>query len=228
MAAGIGFQNAESSSITVRTYDAESGEILSDETYDLDIKEDVHASAGRGRERIFAGGVGVERDGLSEFSLRVYDAEDGRFLWEGRLNLKVDSGELDTVRVTARVQPRAVLRFTSQATSGAGQPYFLLRAMNPETGQLAWSDQFSAALGGPARAERVHDATVEPAGASAPDIDFRIRMFDEQGRQMLWEDKLSPVLAEDTAWTGQGSEAAPGFLPGSSLVDQEPKRGADI
>ena len=48
VAAGIGYENAESSKLTVKTYDAESGAILTDETFDLDVREDaVHAVNGR-------------------------------------------------------------------------------------------------------------------------------------------------------------------------------------
>ena len=37
VAAGVGYENAETSTITVKTYDAENGAILSDETYELNV-----------------------------------------------------------------------------------------------------------------------------------------------------------------------------------------------
>ncbi len=40
VAAGIGYENAETSKLTVKTYDAESGAVLTDETFDLDVRED--------------------------------------------------------------------------------------------------------------------------------------------------------------------------------------------
>ena len=58
VAAGFGFQDAESSSITVKTYDAETGQVLSADTYELDIKDDGPPSS-HPPTRIFAGGVGV-------------------------------------------------------------------------------------------------------------------------------------------------------------------------
>jgi len=57
VAAGFGFQDEEVSFITVKTYDAQSGDVLSAETYELDIKDDGPASS-HPRTRIFAGGVG--------------------------------------------------------------------------------------------------------------------------------------------------------------------------
>src|SRR5690348_16170354 len=112
--AGFGFQDETTSFITVKTYDAQSGEVLSAETYELDIKDDGPPSS-RPSTRIFAGGLGVGSGGLSEFTLRVYDASNGRFLWEGRLNLTVgDHPESNSHRVTALVRPRgAVTRVAS-------------------------------------------------------------------------------------------------------------------
>ena len=52
VAAGFGFQDEDVSSITVKTYDAQSGEVLSAETYELDIKDDGPSSS-HPRTRIF-------------------------------------------------------------------------------------------------------------------------------------------------------------------------------
>ena len=63
VAAGVGYENAETSTITVKTYEAESGAILSDETYELNVREDTASAGSQPRERIFAGGVGPGVDG---------------------------------------------------------------------------------------------------------------------------------------------------------------------
>jgi hypothetical protein len=219
VAAGFGFQNAESSSITVKIYDAETGEVLSDDTYDLDIKEEQPLTGAQPLERVFAGGIGLGANGLSEFTLRVYDAANGRFLWEGRLNLNVNSGsESDVVRVAAHVRPSATVRMVSEAAALNGQPYFFLRAVNPVTGQLVWSDQFSTEGPGGVRAERIN----RPAGGvdamTLQDIDFRIKMFDDAGRQLLWEDRVASSVEDEASLSDPGSEASAGVLPGTSVV----------
>ena len=105
VAAGFGFQDEEVSSITVKTYDAQTGEVLSADTYELDIKDDG-PPAGHPPTRIFAGGVGAGTGSLSEFTLRVYDASNGRFLWEGRLNFTAgdirSSGHTESWRMSIR------------------------------------------------------------------------------------------------------------------------------
>jgi len=214
VAAGFGFQDEESSFITVKTYNAQSGEVLSAETYELDIKDDG-PPASHPRTRIFAGGVGVGSGSLSEFTLRVYDASDGRFLWEGRLNLTAgDHPEGATHRVAARVQPRAaVTRVASQ--SKEAQPYFVLRALNPQTGQLVWSDEFSteAPL---VRVERISRSVVGMTGTSPRDIEFRIKMPDQAGRRWLWEDKVEPAEDAEVSAPEASDEA------GLSRRDRQP------
>jgi hypothetical protein len=212
VAAGVGYENAETSTITVKTYDAENGAILSDETYELNVREDVASADSQPRERIFAGGVGPGADGLSAFTLRVYDSATGRFLWEGLLNLSggnQDSGS--TLRVVAQLgAPQATVTQVRSRGATDGQPQFFLRAVDSVTGQLVWTDHFSAGAGKVARAERVGRAVVgqtEGLAALSQQIEFRIRMMDDRGRQVLWEDTIEPTL-EDTDIVAGQDEAA--------------------
>lgn len=223
VAAGLGYQDADSSSITVKTYDAVTGTVLSAENYELDIKDDA-PSGSEPRTRIFAGGVGVGADGLSEFTIRVYDAVTGRFLWEGRLNLGVgiDSG-VAASPVVAMVQSRAAVLKISTRPRTSGQPYFVLRAMNPETGQVVWADQFST---DPAnvRVERINRSVIGMNGVIPREIDFRIKMPDEAGRQLLWEDQVIAGEEADLA-KPERSEDNPRILPAvPSGLDQRHKR----
>ena len=212
VAAGVGYENAETSTITVKTYDAESGEILSEETYDLNVREDAVSAGSQPLERIFAGGVGPGADGLSTFTLRVYDAATGRFLWEGLLNLSVDNEEFgSTHRVVAHlVAPQARVTQIHSQSAIDGQPQFFLRAVDSETGQLMWTDQFSAGAGKLARPERVSRAVVgQTEGFAAPSqqIEFRIRMTDDRGRQILWEDTIEPT-GDETGLAAAYDDAA--------------------
>ena len=201
VAAGIGYENAETSKLSVKTYDAESGVILTDETFELDVREDAASLDNAPRERIFAGGVGPGDDGLSSFTLRAYDAATGMFLWEGLLNLTAGNHEAGSpYQVVAHlVTPQVtVTRIRNQETVD-GQPQFFLRAVDQATGQLAWTDHFSAGVGAFARTEHVNRAVVgqtEELATSSQQIEFRIRMMDNQGRQVKWEDTIKPAVEE--------------------------------
>jgi hypothetical protein len=223
VAAGVGYENAETSTITVKTYDAENGAILSEETYELNVREDAAPAGSQPSERIFAGGVGPGADGLAAFTLRVYDAATGRFLWEGLLNLNVSDQESgSTHRVVAHLAPQATVTQVRSRGAIDGQPQFFLRAVDPATGHLVWTDQFSAGAGRFARAEPVSRAVVgqtEWLAAPSQQIEFRIRMLNERDRQILWEDTIEPTVDETDvaaghdaaaenlpAWRGEGPE----------------------
>ena len=224
VAAGVGYENAEAATITVKTYDAETGVILSDETYDLNVKEDTAIAGNQLRERIFAGGVGPGADGLSAFRLRVYDSATGQFLWEGILNLGVGNQESGSShRAVAHIAPSqaTVTQVRSRGVIG-GQPQFFLRAVDSATGQLVWTDHFTTGPGAMARVERIGRAVVgltEGLMGPSPQIEFRVQMMDDHGRQMLWEDTMEPSVEgtdmaagyDDAAenlpvWRGEGPE----------------------
>lgn len=212
VAAGVGYENAETATITVKTYDADTGSILSDETYDLNVREDAESAGDLPRERIFAGGVGPGADGLSAFRLRVYDSATGQFLWEGVLNLGVGNHESDSShRAVAHLAPpqATVTQVLSRGAVG-GQPQFFLRAVDLATGQLVWTDHFAAGAGPLARVERISRAVVgQTEGLMGPlqQIEFRIRMMDDRGRQMLWEDTMKPTVEGTDMAAGYNDEA---------------------
>ena len=212
VAAGVGYENAETSTITVKTYDAENGEILSDETYELNVREDAASAGSQPRERIFAGGVGSGADGLSEFTLRVYDAATGRFLWEGLLNLSAGNQESgSTHRVVAHLAaPQATVTQVRSRGAIDGQPQFSLRAVDSVTGQLVWTDHFSARAGTFARAEQISRAAVNQTEGSATlsqQIEFRIRMMDDRNREIMWEDTIEPTVEEADVIAGHDDAA---------------------
>ena len=91
-----------------------------------------------------------------------------------------------------------------------GQPQFFLRAVDSASGQLVWTDHFSAGSGTLARAERIGRAVVgQTEGFSVPSqqIEFRIRMFDDGSRKMLWEDTIEPSAEETDVAVGQDDAA---------------------
>jgi len=91
-----------------------------------------------------------------------------------------------------------------------GQPQFLLRAVDPATGQLVWTDQFSAGAGRLARAERISRAVVgqtEGLTALSQQIEFRILMLNDRNRQILWEDTIEPIVEETDVAAGHGDAA---------------------
>lgn len=202
VAAGFGYEVGDVSTITVKIYDPQSGEVLSDDTYELNVKEDSSAKGVQPQERIFAGGVGPGATDLSNFVLRVYDAKTGKFQWEGNLNLTPRDAESSGQLVSTLVPRRATVTKIREAAATVPQPSFLLRALDPETGGLVWEDEFSTDGKGRVRMDRVTDRLSGDDGNAAGlsrSFDFRIRMFEADGRHLLWEDQFAQQDAEDAA-----------------------------
>ncbi len=199
VAAGFGYQIGDVSMITVKTYDPVTGDVLSDETYELNVNEEGAADSPVPSERIFAGGVGAGATGLSNFTIRVYEASSGKFLWEGNLNLTPQGGADESGHrqpVVDRGTRQAIVTRAANQDHEASRPYFLLRAVDPETGGLVWEDQFSTD-GAFARWERIGYRIFgrdEPAARVPHEFDFRIRMWDREGRRLLWEDRLTGIV----------------------------------
>jgi len=191
LAAGFGFQSAGASMIMVRTYDALTGAILSDDAFDLSVNEDGATGGDEWRGRIFAGGIGTDSTGKSKFLLSAYDAGTGKFLWEGQLNL-LRSGDDGVAKVKAHVtQNRAQTLIMTSNRPKTVDTFFSLRAVNPITGSLVWQDQF---VPGSRRRSQVQGVSIDEAyqvqtnNALSHVFELVVRTYDRGSGGLLWED----------------------------------------
>lgn len=224
VAAGFGYQIGDTSTITVKVYDAESGEVLSDESYELNVNEGDNPRSNRSQERIFAGGVGLGATDLSNFVLRVYDARTGRFQWEGQLNLTPREGGGAGQMISTLDHRRATITRIHAGEPSRRQPSFLLRALDPLTRRLVWEDEFSTDGAGSGRIQRIAARMIGLDGQSTEGshlFDFRIRMFDNSGRAVLWEDQVSQQETEEE--THEAADDQAHMLPAWPWqIQQEP------
>jgi hypothetical protein len=209
VAAGFGYQIGTVSTIAVKVYDAESGDILSDEVYELSVKESDGVRSSRG-PRIFAGGVGLGATDLSNFVLRVYDANTGVFQWEGRLNLVQPDGKAGGQLVSTVLPRRATVTKWRVVEATVEQPVFLLRAMDVATGMLVWEDEFTTVRTRIPRAQLIAGPSIQPESiplASSHTFNFRIRMYDPSGKKVLWEDQLSQRESDEGSEQSHSDQA---------------------
>lgn len=216
LAAGFGFQAAGSSLITVRTYNVPTGAILSEDSFDVSVKEEGAAEYDGNRGRVFAGGIGADILGKSAFMLRVYDAETGRFLWEGQLNLlNVSEDGVSTVKATITPKPASAVPAADRAPQ-AFQSLFSVRAVNPLTGRLVWQDQFV-----PGTRKRPRSAGVvwrnfsgkpvnEPIGHI---FDLVVRTYDRASGILLWEDSFEEIDRIEELGSAPETNAYPQAIP---------------
>ncbi len=200
VAAGFGYQIGDISTITVKVYDAATGEVLSEDVYELSVMEEHRAAPDTSWGRLFAGGVGLGSADLSNFVLRVYDARTGKFQWEGQLNLTPheESGTGQTISFVAPRHAPATMIDTNEPA--IRQPIFSLRAMEISTGRVVWEDQFSADGFGTTKFQQVAARLIgldETSAVVTHAFDFRIRMFDFTAQEVLWEDQVSQQGSEE-------------------------------
>ncbi|MGC4099330.1 MAG: hypothetical protein QM706_19675 [Nitrospira sp.] len=227
VAAGFGYQIGTVSTIAVKVYDAESGDTLSDEVYELAVKESDGAVSNRG-PRIFAGGVGLGATDLTDFVLRVYDANTGVFQWEGRLNLMQPDRKTWGQVVSATPLRRATVMKIQVADATMEQPVFLLRAMDAVTGMLVWEDEFTTVGMRIARAHQIAGQSAQSDSLSLArphTFNFKIRMYDSSGRKVLWEDQLAQQ--EPNEGPEQSHRDQADILPAwPHLPEEEPAAGS--
>ncbi|MBH0179444.1 MAG: hypothetical protein HP491_16680 [Nitrospira sp.] len=224
VAAGFGYQDSVESTITVKVYNPASGEVLSEDVYELSVKEDSFGGSNGSAGRIFAGGVGLGATDLSSFVVRVYDAKTGEFQWSGRLNL-TPGDESEAGRLISTVVPRrATIMKIHDIDTAAQSPLFVLRAVDVSTGGVLWEDEFSADGEGVAKVRQITTRVMDAVeGALVADLfEFRIRVFAQDGRTVLWEDQVLQEPADEEAQSVVDDRAQ--MLPAwTGTTEQDPK-----
>ncbi len=216
LAAGFGFQGPASSMITIRTYQARSGAVLSEDSYDLNVLDDGRPSGQESPGRIFAGGIGLDSSGQSKFLLRVYDAATGKFQWEGQLNLR-SQGEEGAASPTASLVPvrPSTWRASAQGPS-AIQAHLSLRAVDPRTGGVVWQDKFIPGSHSKGQAQGIvfQQPSVSGVENSIGHVfDLVVFTFDRVSGRLLWRDSFEELDEFDSRGSERDSEVHPQTLP---------------
>jgi hypothetical protein len=215
LAAGFGFQAADSSMITVRTYHAQTGALLSEDSFELNVKEEGVAEHDQNKGRIFAGGMGLDATGKFKFILRVYDAESGKFLWEGQLNL-LRPGEGGMTKTAILTRNERIVVHPTALKEKALQTLFSVRAINPITGGVVWQDQFVPGAKKKVKAavmlgERTGGVKVgEPIGHV---FDLVVKTYERNSGKLLWQDSFEELAHIDEPLSESEGEPRPQVIP---------------
>lgn len=216
LAAGFGFQSSASALITIKTYHTRTGTVLSEESFDLNVKDDGMSSNEAQRGRIFAGGIGVDPAGPGRFLLRAYDAVTGRFLWEGQLSFggRQDDSNVRPIATLAPLRSKRQPSLVSDQT--AVQVYLSLRAMDARTGHIVWEDRFIPGVGRTEWKGLVHFNHVGYAHreeSTAYVFDLVVRALDLGSARLVWQDSFEDHEEFEDAGGGREEELQPQTLP---------------
>ncbi len=215
VAVGFGYQHGGTSSIRIRTYDMESGDLLSEDQFDLNVVGGDSKDGEPAGDRVFAGAVALSEEGLSNFPMRVYDALTGQFLWQGQMNF-VDVSSDDPRRrvrwVSPVRHPKPIARLVSTSTAVPIESTYVVQAVDPESGQPIWQQIFRSAK---PVAESItsenHPSKSAPVSGTARDYEIVVRFYEVESGKLVWSDRLS---TRDQ--------------PEETIVEESPDRAAPI
>ncbi len=214
--AGLGIRIADMSSFLLRTYDAHSGELISEDEFELTVDEESAAEVEAGGGRVYAVGSGLGQGGLLTLVVRAYDARTGDLLWEDDLNPSLDAKPTLTSFQTTGTQTLQPEHSGSQIRP-VFQSSFIVRSLNSRTGEVIWEDEFHA-----------HHEAPDPSRprSSLGDeelvdhhFSIQIRTFDTATGEFLWEDQFYPEQMDTEAsdeeaesdWFGPAEEPSTSY-----------------
>jgi len=164
-------------------YELRMARFLSDETYELNVREDASVRREfQPRERIFAGGVGSRADGLSSVHAPSLMIGYRPVFWEGVLNLSAGKSEsVPHKSWPILLAPRATVD-PEVRNRGAidGQPIFSFVLSIRHRTACAWTDQFL-----PPCPDAPHELTPDRTGTPFIHLCLRQPLDDRHARVLL-------------------------------------------
>lgn len=215
---------------TLRAYEAETGAVVWDTTWDLaggsDVPRGTAIAVSNGR--VFLGGFATNRAGNTDWVVRAYDASDGALLWHDQRDMAGDTDGAHT------------LAADNDAVYAGGSGYrgstatTVLRALDARDGSVLWEDASRTGRAGNTFVRRVKVAGGRVfAGILQQDsatglVKSVIAAYGPGDGTQLWEGALNPSprnVLEDlhasdgyVVATGQGGAACVNNSPTSDCA----------
>lgn len=218
LATAFGYQNDESSTVLVKTFDLKTGALVSEASFTLPGVEETSLSDGASPARILAGGARVAAQGADmKLTLRVYDAQSGRYLHEVTLNVAgdVEAGVLPTpVLGPGPKRPMARRAGLSVESPKDEAPMFLIRAVDPSDERVVWHTEFEPTGSAIGNLERIRYRLLPRETPIVKDqkYDFQVRMYDHRTGEMIW-DNASSLLVKPAGSPSREDETLGKVLP---------------
>lgn len=187
--AGLGIRTKEMSSFILRSYDAHTGDMITEDEFDLTVDEESEAAIDAGGGRVYAVGSGLNADGGLSLLVRAYDAGTGQLLWEDELNPAHGlEGRTTAYETTGR--PVLASLVEGQSLWPTAQSLYLVQAAHTPTGKIFWQDEFLTSW------RRDQDEgnrfSLSDPQVLALSFSIMVRTFDTATGDLLWRDEFNP------------------------------------
>ena len=203
---GFTSSSPQADSAMIRVYDARSGALHWQDTFDsggvfAEVNRIALGADGSGRMLAFAAGRGTRSDGHNEWIVRAYDAKTGALQWQDVLAGGVFN---DAESVTTDGQHVFAGGFTTDNTMNSR--HFTVRAYDALNGTLLWQDRVASGMQGFAGGDAAVQVASEglrlvAAGVitDANGFHFAVRTYDTVTGGLLWADQLNTGGGVDNA-----------------------------
>lgn len=233
LATAFGYQNDESSTVLVKTFDLKTGTLLSENSFTLPGVEETSFNNGVVVARILAGGARIVGQGELALTLRVYEAHSGRYLHNVNLNVAADAeaGVLPTP-IIGRVASRGIVRLTSGAMAEPANeeaPMFFIRAVDPSNEHVVWQTEFESAESAIGKVERIRYRLLPGESPVVKDqkYDFQVRMYNHRTGDLMWKD-ASSLLVKPAGSPSREDETLGKVLPAWPSEEHDDASAATI
>ncbi|MEX5212530.1 MAG: PQQ-like beta-propeller repeat protein [Nitrospiraceae bacterium] len=192
VAVGFGYQQGSTSLIRIRTYDAGTGDPLSEERFELNVVGEDPKKSDTSGDRVFAGAAYLDSQTISEFPMRVYDARSGGYLWQGNLNF-VTPGSGDPRQQTGAggLRPSRRLRLIRDATLSTVESSLIVQAVDRLSGQPVWRQTFTPRKDQSERVASESQTDRNETESDNRDYEVIVRSYDRETEELIWTDRLS-------------------------------------
>jgi hypothetical protein len=191
VAVGFGYQRGNTSLIRIRTYDAETGDLLSEERFDLNVVGEDPTKTESNGDRVFAGAAYLDSRTITEFPMRVYDARSGAYLWQGNLNFVTTDSADPRQQTSARIWSRPFLRFVGEGTLPTVESSLIVQAVDRLSGQPVWRQLFTPKKEHSERVALESQADRTETETDNRDYEVIVRSYDRETKELVWTDRLS-------------------------------------
>ncbi len=209
--AGLGVKTADVSSFILRSYEADTGDLISEDEFDLSVDPDTADAVAAGGGRVYAVGSGLTTAGTLSLLVRAYDARTGDLLWIDELNPAANPRH--QTRSTEAERPHAWLMQTFVRPQS--HSLFTVRATDKESGQVLWQDEFLPAAEDLRAGEASGSTSQDQPGPG--DFSLVVRTYEDPTNKLLWEDKFDPATRNERI-----RENGAGLDPASPLETDQP------
>lgn len=177
-AVGTGRRTSGEDHFLVRTYHADSGVLLWQDSHGLGGGENAAYTVAYLEGRVFVGGMGETREGHKLLLIRAYDAWTGKVLWTRKYDL---GGHLNKAVGIVAADGRVIC--AGDALNNEHQAQFVLLALDARTGAWLWKKSDGQVNSSPDKLDIEHNR-LYVSGVQGKS--FFVRSYDAATGKRLW------------------------------------------